>query len=188
MASNVEIVNTALAYISQSSIASLDERSREAALAKTHLSNCRKELLRMRRWNFSTSSATLAGLDDVEDAQGLWAYGDALPSDCLRALSVHPSAPRTEEFEIRGRTLLCDVADAKLIYTADITDPTRFDSLFTAALAARLAAALAVSMTVDGKIQANAQGLAQRAFAEAAAADAGERGRAHPSSLLSSRR
>lgn len=77
-----------------------------------------------------------------------------LPADCEYVISASPwvdgmrdtltDAPGT--YQIEGPDLLTDDDVMYLLYIRDVTDPTRFDSLFTSALTWAIASDLAFSV------------------------------------------
>ncbi len=85
-----------------------------------------------------------------------WAFAYAYPEDCLKVRSVRPPAllrinmdPRPYRFAIDNestipaRVILSDVSGAVITYTAQVTDPTAWDTDFVEALAAALGRRLA---------------------------------------------
>ena len=77
---------------------------------------------------------------------------DALYYDLL--LYMPPRVPFSVARGSAGKVLLCDITNAYLIYTMNITDPTQFDSDYTMAVACETAARIAPGMRVDsGMVQ-----------------------------------
>lgn len=140
MASTIHVCNLALAKLGARTIESLTENSKEARLCALFLDSSRDELLRAHPWNFAAARATLARLSEPP-AFG-YARAFQLPPDCLRVRRLNGDVRAV--FEIEGRQLLTDQDQARILYTARVEDPTRFDPLFVQALAARLAAELCV--------------------------------------------
>lgn len=145
----------------------------------------RDELLRIGPWRFARSYATLTLADDGDGEvwEDEWTNAYSLPADYLQmrrfvdgfgggwwgtpysfprnpypALTPHNTVPRYVIREHDSATvILCnlDAADAKVEYTAQVTDTTRFPVSFEHALvhllASRLAPALGVSQGLEEK-------------------------------------
>src|ERR1700682_3009934 len=81
------------------------------------------------------------------------------------------TVPFTIEYDskLQANILLTDAPTPEWRYTAQITDPTRFDAAFVSALAWRLAVELALAVRKDVKMAGLAQQMYDRAVAEAAA-------------------
>ena len=83
-----------------------------------------------------------------------WQYEYAYPSDCLKVRAVKPPASFVQNFDPQPtifsvendptftppqRVIMCNVQDAVLVYTAQITNPTTWDVGFVEAFSADLA-------------------------------------------------
>lgn len=90
-----------------------------------------------------------------------WTYSYAYPADCLKVRAVKPVPlfninwdPQPQVFSIDNdnsaspavRVILCNVPNAVLVYTGQITDSTTWDVAFTGALAAKLERAIAAGL------------------------------------------
>lgn len=155
MTSEVGICNIALAHLGDTAtVASLDppEGSAQAEHCARFYPVARDVLLESHTWGFATRRAVLAELvNDQEE----WLYSYAPPSDMLRAIAVMPSGggdyseslgpqPFVVEVNSSGaQVILTNLHEAKLRYTAMVTDPTFFSPLFVTALSWQLAALLA---------------------------------------------
>ena len=146
-ATRVEIANMALLRIGQRTIASFEESSVEATLAKRWYDRTRKTVLASAPWRFAVKNAELAVLSDAESGKYLYAY--ALPSDLIRALYLcdQTGAELPVEYEVVGNQIWTDDDTGQLRYVWDQTDPNRFDVLFIDVLAYKLAAELATGIT-----------------------------------------
>lgn len=170
----VEICNMALMRIGHDRlISSLTEKSAEAGYARAFWDVVRRSVLRAHPWNFATKRVVLAM---AGAGTGNWAYVYALPANCLRVLGVDlfdggPRAP----FEIRGKDLFTNQAEASLVYIADVTDENLFDSLFVDAMAYRLAAEISGPLTQDAQRQARLFEMYRLFVKEAQTGDATER-------------
>lgn len=169
MTSIVAICNAALIRIGAEPISALDEPSKAARLCNSRYADLRDEVLRDHPWNFALHRTSLAALAEMP------AFGYArrfqLPADCLRVLSM---ADKDARFQIEGRSLLTDEADAKILYVRRVEDPNAFDPLFANALSLRLAAELAYAITNSTTLIEAMWGLYQRAAQRARTADAQE--------------
>lgn len=175
MSSEVEICNLALSHLGDSAtVASIDppEGSSQAEHCQRWYPVARDALLEMGEWNFATSRAVLAELNNPYQQ---WQHTYAVPADCLKVLeiiSVDAPGDLTASFDqdrfsanswIPGvayaytpqnysvemdiasgaQVILTNVPQAMIRYTRKVTDTARFSPLFGAALARYLAHYLA---------------------------------------------
>ncbi len=112
-------------------------------------------------WDFSETVDPAFGYDN----------SFALPPDNLRILEVDE---RDTEFKKEGQLFLTDSASPEVRYIAQITDPSKFDSLFVDAFAALLAANLAYIITGFRTVEAQKIELFKSKLAEARATDGQE--------------
>lgn len=155
MASEVSIANLALSHIGdRATVSSLSppEGSAQAEHAARFYPIARDVALEMHAWSFATKRTALADLSLVATVPSPWQFAYALPSGCLKILSVlSPEASadsETEPFEIEvgadgSAVIYTDVEDANVRYVARVTDTTKFSPLFTDALGWLLASYLA---------------------------------------------
>lgn len=166
--SSVKICNMAISHVGDdSTIESLSESSAEAAACSIWYDWSRIQTLEGHNWDFAIKRATLALLETnpTED----WAYRYNYPTDCVKArLIVNPlgraadPVPFTVEASSDGQvtTILTDQENAKLIYTMDVEDPTRFSSMFIDALSWRVASRIAFSLTGKREIVRDSETIA----------------------------
>lgn len=157
-----DIANFALGELGGKRIADLrDADSKNARVANLHYDQARKEVLRRHRWNFAMTRAELAQ-SSITPVWG-WNYRFRLPSDHVRLAEVNHTdvwdyTQQAELFDIEGDNdgtyLMLNLDYAKIRYVSDITNPERFDALFTGALTALLAAKMARAITGDDKVAA----------------------------------
>lgn len=149
----VGIVNSALAKVHEDPISSLDEDRRAARLATTQYPVHRDKLLRLYNWRFAMDRAVLA--PDLSKPSFGFENRFLLPVDCLRVVGVYDENDDYNQvnytsgsipFKIEGRYLLADGDTIKIYYVKQVTDPTKFDSLFAEALAWSLAIDFALSL------------------------------------------
>jgi len=173
MATIVRVCNLALAHVGAYPIQALTDATKEAQKCSLFFGNARDEVLRAFPWNWSTKRVDLALLTSTYAG---WTYAYAYPTDCLRAREIYdPTGARISdyalsqseqldraqssnskiEFEVASdstgdaRVILCEVTNAKLIYTARITNPNMYDTMFIRSLALRLAVDLVAPLKAD---------------------------------------
>lgn len=104
MASEVDIVNTALSYLGDSATVtaiSPPDGSAQAALASRFYPMARNELLEMHAWGFSTARASMALLANTP--LSVWKYAYALPLSVVNVLAVlDPSAGSDYSVDLTG--------------------------------------------------------------------------------------
>lgn len=160
--SAVQICNYALGAIGHATtITSLTENSTAAARCNLVYERDRLSLLADHDWSFARKNRTLVELN--ADPPGYWDYAYQEPGDLVRVVALYDavwerqSDTRRIDYE-RGLVTLSgndygviytDLQSAKIIYTADVSDPTRLPQAFVDALYYRIAASIALPMTGD---------------------------------------
>lgn len=147
MASEVEICNSALIKVGANRIVSLSDDSKEARLCNEQYSKVRDELLRSHPWNFAMKRAELGLLDEEVEFEFTNAF--QLPTDCLRVIKTEDSRI---VYRIEGRKIITDETEFKILYIAQITDPTTFDPMFKETLATRLAVDLSYALSESASL------------------------------------
>ena len=152
MATEIQICNLALARLGdEATVASISppEGSAQAEHCARFYPVARDSLLELHAWKFSTRRAVLAALDT--DLFG-WGYAYAEPANVLRVLKVLSA---DEKNQAKGAEFLTDSAadgtvcirtdlpEATALYTAKVTDTSKFSPLFVDALGWLLASHLA---------------------------------------------
>jgi hypothetical protein len=173
MANEIQICNLALSHIGAAAISSFEEESKEAIECKRLYEYERDSVLRDHQWNFALKEIDLALLTDEYSG---WDYAYAYPNDCLRVNrifnvygapnSTYPNAQEIDynyagriPYEVRANTslsskvILTNEENATLLYTARITTPNLFDSVFIEALSWKLATDLAQPVRGDLQLQ-----------------------------------
>jgi len=151
MASEVDIINSALNMVGASNIISRSEDSKSARITNQRYDYVRDAVLRAHPWNCAISRVEIAA-DSDSPAFG-FTNQFTLPTDpyCLRVLRLEYL---DVDFRVEGRKIHCDEDTVKVIYLARVTDPNEYDQLLVEAIAARLAAdtsyALVQSSTLTG--------------------------------------
>jgi len=184
MASTTDICNAAISHVgTRSKISSIDEGSAEANACLTHFAMARDATLRAFDWNFARLTGQLALL---QDPPARWAYKYALPVDCLRVRRLNDvpllalpetfyetAADKDETGAIVG-VVLTNVSPLSAIYTAQATDPQRWDQGFVDAVVYGLAHRVCFELTgKEERVKALAE-LWQMALREGAAEAANE--------------
>lgn len=186
MASEVELCNRALLRIGHTRLlSSLAEKSVEAQLCAQLYPEARDLVLAAFPWPHAKRRVALAPLSGVTRTD--WANVFTLPSDCLAARYVvvpgcrNPAAEDRQPFEVEandagdGQVLLCDLDAPELVYTAALTDPTRWPPTFCTALVTALAAQLALAIRKDTALARVLQGFADALVARGGAQAANAR-------------
>ena len=151
MSSVVEICNLALSHLGDdATIASIDppEGSAQAEHCARFYPMARDAMMEMHAWRFATFRAMLAL---TNDNSWDWAYAYAIPTKCLRVLSVLPASKNSDsesdDFDVRSSgtapIILANTELASAVYVAKVTDASLFPPLFVDALSRLLASYLA---------------------------------------------
>lgn len=168
-----DAINLALGRIGKSdSIGSIFEGSMAARQALNIYSQTRDEMLRAVDYGFAERNVNLTLLKQAP-ATGYfppnawngtvnppppWVFEYTYPDDCLKVRSIKPVPlfvmnfdPQPNVFAVENdnyfvpsrKVILCNVPGAMMVYTGQITDPTRWESDFIDAMAGKLALRLA---------------------------------------------
>jgi len=135
MASDIDIVNGALARLGEQAILSLADPSPPGRLASRTYNDIRDALLREFPWNFATKRASLA----ADTAAPLWGFARSftLPSDNLRLIDVNNTSD--QEWNNEGGKIVTDMTAPLEIRYIALVPVDSMDSTFREALSARLA-------------------------------------------------
>lgn len=180
MGSIVDTCNEALSHLGNARrVASIDppDGSAEADYCATFYPRALKLTLEAADWTFARKRRALALL--VTNDSEVWLYAYQKPSDCLvpRAILTGDAAKFEQDsadFLLEGDVIYSNQADASLLYTQPISDPTKFSAAFEDTLALMLASYLAGPI-LKGTEGVNAkQGLRSLAQASARGAVAGD--------------
>lgn len=179
MTTQLALANMALSHIgARDNIPSLAENSVEARTVSLWIDPSRRQTLEAYNWNFAKKRAALVA-DADDPPEGEWGWRFVYPADCLKAREIQnpgvpyiPHAlmshrvyaqPDAMPFEVElspdgtRKTILTEMEEPVLIYTANITDLELFSALAVNALSYALAHNIAFKLT--GKMQ-----LADRMF------------------------
>lgn len=172
IASPADIVNLSLRRIGYKlRVSSLFEGSFAAKQILDVYAQTRDELLMKEEWDFAERNASIMLLKSAPPGGYIppttwsnafpplpWLFEYAYPDDCLKVRAVKPVPlfipnfdPQTYVFSIDNdnslptpaKVILCNVPNAVLVYTGQITDPTSWEADFSEAFAASLARRIA---------------------------------------------
>ena len=181
MSNAVEICNLALGHIgSDANIASISppDGSVESGYCARYYPLARKLTIALAQWSFATTRKALA---EVDNNSNVWQFAYAQPADCVKPYRILKAGATNEQdgasFTIEGGVIYTNEPEAKLVYTRDITDATKFSPEFISALSWMISSYLAGPI-IKGNEGANAAvKLRERAIAETRLASAGDANR-----------
>jgi len=116
MATEIDIANLALGLVSERSIVSLEDDSKQARVCKKFIDQVYEEELRTHTWACAQKRESLA-LNSTTPAFR-WGYSHKLPSDFIRVTEYYidfGGRPR-DNFEREGDNLLSNDAVANIVY------------------------------------------------------------------------
>ena len=154
--SEVQICSNALLMLGAKPINSFDDDSDRALLVSNLWANCRDGVLRSHPWNCAKDRVQLA--PEATAPAFDFSYRFALPSDCLRVLSVGEEG-ETPRYKIERRRILFDESLLNLCYIFRNEDVTTYDSLLVEALEAYIAMTCAYPITKSASEQEAMAGL-----------------------------
>lgn len=179
MASEVEIVNSALRKIGADPITSLTEGSDNANVALDLYEIHRDNLLRYHTWNFATKRKKLSRSATTPVYQ--WDYQYPVPSDFLRIVEVHDNTDglgavryRMEHDSTDGTVIRTNSTDVWLTYIYQVTDPNRMPIDFRETLALTLASEFATAIQNSNTLSERLLSQATRARTKARSNDGTE--------------
>jgi len=165
--SAVKIANLALSNVgTATTIESFTENSVEAKQLKLWYDFARKQTLEAFDWNFARKRLDLATHSD-DAPSNEWVYRYQYPADALAIRRLENPNGKTDNaipFEVENsesgeeKTILTDLAEARVVYTFDNTNPDMYSSVFINALSSLLAHYIGFVLTgkkavVDGNLQ-----------------------------------
>ena len=171
MASEVDIINSAMNMIGASNIIARDEDSKAARVSNQRYDSIRDAVLRAHPWNCAVTRRSLA--PDSETPAFDWDFQFTLPADpyCLRVLRLDYL---DIEFRVEGRKIVSNESSINLIYIARVTDPNEYDTLLQESIAARLAADVSFTLSQSTSLTQNMFNLYESKLKEARFVDATE--------------
>ncbi len=173
-ASEVSICNQALGWLGADLITSLDDDSTAAQLCKLNYPILRDTVLEEAEWSFAIKRYQLPALAD-KPVSG-WQYAHEVPGDVLRVLTCRADVDRDQAYNEMDWALESGniMSNTEIVYIRSIvqvTDPAKYSTMFTQALAARIAADLAIPITESRSIQSDMFGLYSNKISEAVTVD-----------------
>ncbi|MCC8194350.1 MAG: hypothetical protein LIP28_06870 [Deltaproteobacteria bacterium] len=168
-ASVADIVNTALDYLGQAPITSMDERSPNAARARRMWAGARDGVLRAHIWKCAQKRVRLARLA-ARPVFG-FDYQYQLPPDFLRLAATEPDDAR---FSVEGDRIMTDAPELSIAYVARVEDANLFDAALRDCLALKLAAMMAYGATASTSLTQALEAQYRDRLKEAKGADARE--------------
>lgn len=150
-ASDIEICNIALALVGEPSITAFTDATEAERQCERLYPLARDTVLRLHPWNFAEKQSQLSLAVAVPDFE--FTYYFDLPADYIRVVKV--DLAESSYRVVQGTYIATDDSEVNLVYTAKITDTTKFDPLFTQAIAYYLASQLC--MILPNKSGLNAQ-------------------------------
>lgn len=139
MASVVDVCNVSLSNIGHGAgVVSIDppDGSAYSAHCARFYPIARDEVLETHPWRFALKRAQLALSGTAPDS---WNYQYAMPSDCIRVLSVLPDGysddmTQTGDYVLEGDYLLTNTQLATLHYISRVTDTSKWSPSFASAV------------------------------------------------------
>lgn len=142
----VDIANRALTKLGSQSISSLTENNERARVMNMKFDPVRQKLLRENTWNFTLVRNTLAA--DPVAPEFHWTAKFAYPADFMRMVATENNSP----FRLEGNFILSMIDNSlKILYVADITDTSQYDTYFAEAFAALLAYEASPKLAQDNR-------------------------------------
>lgn len=155
MASQVDIINHALTKLGEVRIQDIEEDSKPAREALAVWDLLLESELSANSWAFAARRASIAALAQAPAWGYLYAY--EFPSDLLALTYVNGQSiisiadfndSTAPIYKVEGREILTDIAGPlKIMYTALVTDPDKWDAGFRNAFAIKLAQVLCFPLT-----------------------------------------
>lgn len=172
MATEIDIINSALSKIRGRTITSLSDNSTEARLCKILYPRIRDAALRKHSWRFAIKRVSL-GLLSETPTYG-YGYVFQLPSDCLRVLET--DSYQEDDWAQEGNKILANRSSFNCTIIWRQTDAEQYDAVFCEYLAFELAAQLALPLTNGNAIAQGMEQMAERTLREARSYSAQEKG------------
>lgn len=179
-----DVVNASLVQIGYKLlIANIYDGSAAAQKALTVYGQVRDDLLRQDDWDFAKGDVALVLLKSAPANMTYltpwtdqypplpWQFEYEYPDDCLKVRAVKPTPififnpnPQPNVLQLENdnsfsparKVILCNVPDAILTYTRQVTNPSTWDAGFTTALVDKLGERLAPALTEMGAAQMSA--------------------------------
>lgn len=175
--SETAVANLALQHLGERRIMDIGDTGEKSAVEiRNAFAPARQGLLRDHSFSFALDVVDLQRVSGTPTDER-YAYAYQLPSDFIRALGINDERMETQDdFELasEGR-LMTDADTVSLRYVKDVTQVTRWDSLFVEAMALQLAIKTCKVITgSDQRVEALTKTLQGLALPAAKAANAKE--------------
>lgn len=179
MSSVADICNLALGRIGISrriaNIASTEQN--EAIQCNRFYAHCRDEVLEAYPWPFANRYDELTLLETADDQQwaGDWLYRYNYPANCLRIIALVSEGRESKlPYELVSDdddvlSILTNIPDAGIKFTAEFEDTEKFSAAFVSALAWKLGSEIAMPLSATDQKMLNAAAMYQRALSKASA-------------------
>jgi hypothetical protein len=158
--SDTSICNMALGRLGANRIVDFSDNSDEnvwAIQCRLHYTQTRDALIRSHWWRFARGRATLSqnAAYTADSTTFEWTYAYDLPADFLAMRNIWEDAGYGEvgqqyPYTIEGNQILSEETTMKIRYVKRVTDPTKFDPLFTEVLILQLALKMVSPLTGAG--------------------------------------
>lgn len=155
-----DMVNLALARIgSKHSIGDIFDGSMESNIALNVYSQTRDAVLMTNDWDFAQKIVLAAATGGTPPSN--WTNEYTYPADCLRIRSIYnsvyladknnplPTRWKLGDSVVNNKVVWCNVASATFIYTAQVTNPLYWGSLFVDMFSVELGKTLALALGVQ---------------------------------------
>lgn len=172
MATEIDIVNAALASLGETTLANLSGTDDRTKQVNALWPRAREAVLRAHPWNCAIKRGSLTTPATLTDSDFAFSY--SLPADCIRVLQI-TLAQYAPEFRVEQRKLLTDEGEPVHIkYVFASTTYTDWDPLLVDAAAKWLAWMLAWPVTKNASLVQVMQQQALAAIREARTVDGQE--------------
>ena len=142
---DIDICNMALRKLGADTITALTDNTKQAEACKDMWNQVRKTVFSAYPWPSCVRRRTLRC--SCECIPFGWNGSFPLPDDYIALIDVYGVEPHgLTEFEIEGRSLLCNFNEVSLRYIYDNRDPDFYEPLLVDCLVLRLAAEMAYSL------------------------------------------
>lgn len=141
-ASSTQIANLALAHLGQSRLESISDSDAEARWALELYPHARDYVTELNLWRYSKKTQALT--ETTNDRESDFTYAYTKPSDALSIRYLLPEYGAFDpqnpvRFECEGDVIYSDEAGARVVYSRQITDTTKYPPTVDAAIAWYLA-------------------------------------------------
>ena len=167
--SEVSICNQALGLVGANSITALDDDQREAKLCQLNYEPVRDAVLAEHAWTFATKWLDIPAV--ANPSPGEFPNEFPLPPDVIAVLFVGQNYRHPENWQVENNAIRASVQTCRCQVVYQVTDTSKFSSMFTQALVARLASELAIPITNSRTLMENMYALYERKVQMAAAKD-----------------